>query len=178
MDERGLTLISIAREAIAEEIFPGAPFEWPQEWLRRHAASFVTLRMHGELRGCIGSIDPRRALGDDVAHNARAAAYRDCRFPPLSAVERERLEVEVSVLSPRIALEAGSEEEALCHLRPGVDGVFLEYREFQATFLPQVWDSLPDPLEFLCELRRKAELPMRFWHPAVKLSRYTVEKFK
>jgi AmmeMemoRadiSam system protein A len=178
MDERGLTLISIAREAIAEGAFPSAPFEWSQEWLRRHAASFVTLRMQGELRGCIGSIDPRRALGDDVAHNARAAAYRDSRFPPVSADERERLQVEVSVLSPRIALEAASEEEALCHLRPGVDGVCLEYQEFQATFLPQVWDSLPDPLDFLCELRRKAQLPMRFWHPAVKLSRYTVEKFK
>jgi AmmeMemoRadiSam system protein A len=178
MDERGPILLAIAREAIAEGSASRAPREWREDWLRQQAASFVTLRIHGELRGCIGSVDPHRALGDDVAHNARAAAYRDSRFAPVGAADRERLAVEVSVLSPRIALEAASEEEVLCHLRPGIDGVFLEYQRFQATFLPQVWDNLPDPMDFLCELRRKAQLPLRFWHPAIKLSRYTVEKFK
>jgi hypothetical protein len=178
MDERGRVLLTIAREAIAANGTPRAPTDWPEEWLRRHAASFVTLRMHGELRGCIGTIDPHRPLGDDVAHNAHAAAYRDSRFAPVAATECQRLQVEVSVLSARIALEAASEEDALCCLRPGIDGVFLEYQKFQATFLPQVWDNLPEPMDFLCELRRKAQLPLRFWHPDIKLSRYTVEKFK
>jgi AMMECR1 domain-containing protein len=75
-------------------------------------------------------------------------------------------------------MQAASEDEALVALRPGVDGVYLVYGNLRGTFLPQVWESIPDPLDFLCELRRKAGLPARFWHPDVKLSRYTVEKYK
>ncbi len=178
MDERGAVLLSIAREAIAQGYELRAQYEWREQWLREPRASFVTLRLAGDLRGCIGSVDAHRALGDDVAHNAHAAAYRDSRFAPVPAAERERLQVEVSVLSPRVAFEAASEEEALKGLRPGVDGVCIEFREFHATFLPQVWENLPDPLDFLCELRRKAQLPVRFWDPAIKLSRYTVEKYR
>lgn len=178
MDERGTVLVSIAREAIAQGYELRAQYEWQEQWLREPRASFVTLRLAGDLRGCIGSVDAHRALGDDVAHNAHAAAYRDSRFAPVPDAERERLQVEVSVLSPRVAFEAASEEEALEGLHPGVDGVCIEFREFHATFLPQVWENLPDPLDFLCELRRKAQLPLRFWHPAIKLSRYTVEKYR
>jgi AmmeMemoRadiSam system protein A len=152
--------------------------EWSEGWLRQRAASFVTLKLEGELRGCIGSVDPHRALGDDVAHNAQAAAYRDPRFPPVTAAERELLQVEVSVLSPRYRIAAASEDDALAHLRPGVDGLFLQFKDFRATFLPQVWENLPNPLDFLSELRRKARLPARFWHPEVELSRYTVEKYR
>lgn len=173
--ERGRVLLAIARDAIAEL---RAQYEWGEDWLRAKAASFVTLRVEGDLRGCIGTLDAHRPLGDDVAHNAHAAAYRDSRFAPVPAGERERLQVEVSVLSPRVPLPVASEDEALSHLRPGVDGVFIEYQEFRATFLPQVWDNIPEPLEFLCELRRKARLPMRFWHPELRLSRYTVDKYK
>jgi len=171
--ERGRILVAIARRAIALE--PAAPAA--DEWLRRPAATFVTLRLDDELRGCIGSIDPRRPLGEDVAANAWAAAYRDPRFPPVSAEERARLGVEVSVLSPREALAVGSESEAAAALRPGIDGVYFEFGDQAATFLPQVWDGLPDPIAFLGELRRKAGLPPRFWHPDVRLSRYTVDKY-
>lgn len=177
----GAVLVAIARTAIARG--PGAPPGGPADawadhtWLREPGASFVTLREAGELRGCIGSIEARRALGEDVARNAVAAAYRDPRFPPLDARELPGLAVEVSVLSPREPLGAGSEAEALALLRPGVDGVYLEYRDCSATFLPQVWESLPDPVEFLGELRRKAGLPAHFWDPEVRLSRYAVEKF-
>jgi hypothetical protein len=175
---RGATLISIAREAIGEDpALIAGERQWEEAWLRERAASFVTLRLDGELRGCIGSVDAHRALGDDVAHNAWAAAYRDTRFPALDPGERERLGVEVSVLSPRTPIEAATEEEALARIRPGVDGLVLEFSGHHATFLPQVWEDIPDPLEFLSHLRRKARLPMRFWHPGVKLSRYTVEKF-
>jgi AmmeMemoRadiSam system protein A len=138
----------------------------------------VTLRLDGDLRGCVGSVDAHRPLGDDVAHNAFAAAYRDSRFEPVSLDERARLAVEVSVLTPRTPVQASSEDEALAALRPGVDGVYLEYGNLRGTFLPQVWENIPDPLDFLCELRRKAGLPARFWHPEVKLSRYAVEKYK
>jgi AmmeMemoRadiSam system protein A len=176
-DTRGPMLLGIAREAIerGEPAPPARP--WPHDWLRRPGASFVTLRLAGELRGCIGSIEPRRLLGDDVAANACAAAFRDPRFPPVTSDEYPRLQVEVSLLSPREPLPAASEDEALARIRPGIDGIYLEYHDQSATFLPQVWESLPDPLAFLTELRRKAGLPPRFWHPDLRLSRYTVEKF-
>jgi AmmeMemoRadiSam system protein A len=175
---RAATLIAIAREAIMREARPAAGHAWDDPWLRETGASFVTLRLDGDLRGCVGSVDAHRALGDDVAHNAFAAAYRDSRFEPVSLDERARLAVEVSILSPRTPMQAASEDEALVALRPGVDGVYLVYGNLRGTFLPQVWESIPDPLDFLCELRRKAGLPARFWHPDVKLSRYTVEKYK
>jgi AmmeMemoRadiSam system protein A len=146
-------------------------------WLRELGASFVTLRIDGELRGCIGSIDARRALGEDVARNALAAAYRDPRFPPVSTDELPVLQVEVSVLSPRVPMLAASEAEALAQLRPGIDGLAFEYGSLSATFLPQVWESLSAPDAFLEQLRKKAGLPGRFWHPDVRLSRYTVEKY-
>ncbi len=175
---RGALLIAIAREAIAQgpELRDG--LAWDEPWLREPAASFVTLRDAGELRGCIGSVDAYRPFGDDVAHNAHAAAYRDPRFPPVATHEIPRLEVEVSVLSARIPLGVANEDEALARLEPGRDGVYLEYREFHATFLPQVWESLPDPRDFLDELRRKARLPARFWHPELRLSCYAVEKYR
>ena len=177
-DGRGATLIGIAREAIAEGPEPRAHFAWDEAWLRERAASFVTLREAGELRGCIGSVDAWRPLGDDVALNARAAAYRDPRFPPVTRAEIAQLEVEVSVLGARVPMKVASESDALAELRPGHDGVYLEYQDFRATFLPQVWESLPDPRDFLDELRRKARLPARFWHPELRLSRYAVEKYK
>ena len=121
--------------------------------------------------------EPRRALGEDVARNAQAAAFHDPRFEPLAAIEYEDLAVEVSVLSPRSPLAAATEAEAFDRMRPGIDGITLEYEGLAATFLPQVWESLPDPQGFLEALRQKAGLPRRFWHPGVRLTRYTVEKF-
>jgi len=170
---RGPLLLAIAREAIEREAPP-----WDRApWLREPGASFVTLKLQGELRGCIGSVDPRRPLGEDVAGNARAAAYRDPRFPPVSEDERRALAIEVSVLSARTVFAAPSEAHAIAALRPGIDGIYLEYQHMTATYLPQVWESLADPLEFLASLRQKAGLPARFWHPDIRLSRYTVEKF-
>jgi uncharacterized protein len=177
-DPRGPVLIAIAREAIADEegMAPRVPRDEP--WLATPAATFVTLRLDGDLRGCIGSIQALRPLAEDVSANARSAAYRDSRFAPVAAHERDALEIEVSVLSPPQPLAVASEAEALARLRPGLDGVILRYEDFHATFLPQVWENLPDPLLFLSELRVKARLPARFWHPRLALSRYTVEKFR
>lgn len=174
--DRGAVLIAIARASIARAD-EAAASSWEAPWLRVPGASFVTLKLEGELRGCIGTIDPHRPLGEDVERNARSAAYRDPRFPPVSTAEMPRLQVEVSVLSPREAMPVAGEADALAKLRPGIDGIYLQYREASATFLPQVWESLPDPLDFLGALRRKAGLPAGFWHPDVRLSRYTVEKF-
>jgi hypothetical protein len=177
-DLKGRVLIAIAREAIAAGGEWRARDDWAEPWLREHGASFVTLRNHGELRGCIGTIEAHRPLGADVANNAYAAAYRDHRFEPLGPAERGLVEVEVSVLSQRAPLAAASEAEAIAQLRPHVDGVVFQYGFNQATFLPQVWESIPDPLDFLMELRLKARLPARFWHAEVKLSRYTVDKYR
>ena len=112
-----------------------------------------------------------------MAGNAQAAAFRDPRFEPLARHELEALAVEVSVLSARIPLVAASEAEALGRMRPGLDGICLEYEGRCATFLPQVWESIADPAGFLEALRRKAGLPARLWDPRLRLSRYTVEKF-
>ena len=174
----GAVLVDIARESIREHLGLARATERREPWLLQPAATFVTLREQGDLRGCIGSLDARRPLALDVAHNARAAAFSDPRFPPVARDEVEALDVEVSLLSAREPVAVTSEADALSKLRPGIDGVYLEYGGASATFLPQVWESLPDPLVFLGELRRKAGLSPRFWHPDVKLSRYTVEKFR
>jgi AmmeMemoRadiSam system protein A len=176
--DRGPVLLAIARESIVRGDEAAVLVANGHEWLRPHGACFVTLRLDGELRGCIGSIDARRPLGEDVARNARAAAYRDPRFPPVAPAELAHLQLEVSVLSPRQAFAVACESEALARLRPGVDGIALEYGAASATFLPQVWESLPEPEAFLDALRRKAGLPARFWHPDLRLTRYTVEKFE
>ena len=177
-ERRGRVLVALAREAIAA---PGAVGAWArlgEPWLEDPGASFVTLRRAGELRGCIGSIEALRPLGEDVERNAHGAAFRDPRFPPVEPGEIASIEVEVSVLTPAQPIAAASEGEAVAALRPGVDGIVLEYDGRRATFLPQVWESLADPLDFLSELRRKADLPARFWHPGLRLSRYTVDKFR
>ena len=176
-DDRGRVLLAIAREAIEHDGEGLLSPAWEAPWLRTPGATFVTLTLDGDLRGCIGSLEPRRPLGDDVMHNARAASH-DARFPPLPRHRVRHLGVEVSLLSPREALPASSEDEAISMLRPGVDGVVLEYGPCCATFLPQVWEHLPEPLAFLTELRRKANLPGRFWHPDLRVTRYSVEKFR
>jgi hypothetical protein len=114
----------------------------------------------------------------DVRENAVAAAFRDPRFEPLSRAEFDNIRVEVSLLSPTEAMAVANEEHALAILRPGIDGVVFEYGHFRSTFLPQVWEQLPEPAEFLAHLKRKAGLSMDFWSESVRLSRYTVSKWK
>ena len=118
--DHAATLIGIAHEAIARPEPPAPRQSWPEAWLAERGASFVTLRLDGELRGCIGTIDAHRALGDDVAHNAFAAAFRDPRFEPVSDAELGRLVVEVSVLGPRVPMNVATEAEALAAMRPGI----------------------------------------------------------
>jgi hypothetical protein len=177
MLERSEIVLRIARGAIGHALGanPGMQRE-AAPWLDAHGCSFVTLRREGELRGCIGSLEAHRPLGEDIAANAVAAALRDRRFPPVTAFELESLDVEVSLLQPSEALACADEDDAIGKLRPGVDGVVIEYGGSRATFLPQVWESLPDAPMFLRELKRKAGLPADFWHPDLRLRRYGVEK--
>lgn len=173
----GHALLTIARSAIAVELgFPGAG-EANHGALAQPAATFVTLKHSGELRGCIGSLKPVRPLGVDVRENAIAAAFRDPRFPPLAAAEFVVVAVEVSLLSADERIEIVDEVDLVGRLRPGVDGLILQYGSHRATFLPQVWDTLADPWAFLAALKRKAGLPEGFWSPRVNVSRYQVTKW-
>lgn len=176
--EKGETLLGLARAEIAGRLGVPAPKPVDAAWLREPSATFVTLTRLGELRGCIGSLQAQRPLGVDVRENAAAAAFRDPRFSPLTLGEYDDIRVEVSLLSPPTPLPAASEAEALALLRPEIDGVVLEYGPYRSTFLPQVWEQLPEPAEFLAHLKRKAGLPGDFWADGVRLSRYTVKKWK
>jgi len=175
---KGETLLQLARSAIASKLGHEVAPQAQAGWLLEPGASFVTLTRQGELRGCIGTLEAHRPLGIDVRENAVAAAFRDPRFMPLSYAEFDAVRVEVSLLSPSEALAAADEATALAALRPNVDGVVFEYRHFRSTFLPQVWEQLPEPAEFMAHLKRKAGLPMDFWAEDVRLSRYTVSKWK
>ena len=130
------------------------------------------------MRGCIGSLQAHRPLADDVVANALAAAFRDPRFPPLAADELAVTRIEVSLLAQAEPLPCADEAEALERLRPGIDGLILSCGAQRATFLPQVWDSLPQPHDFLAQLKRKAGLPADYWSPQLTLERYRVRKWK
>jgi len=176
-DELGRTLIGIARHAIAAELglANGAA---ERGALQRPGATFVTLFYCGELRGCIGSLRATRDVGLDVHENAVAAAFRDPRFPPLTSNEFEATSVEVSLLSPLESARFDTEDELRARLRPGIDGVTLELDDHRATFLPQVWEALPEPREFLAALKHKAGLPVDFWSPRLNVALYQVTKWK
>ena len=177
-EDKGTTLLQLARAEIGSKLWQQAAKPFRAAWLQEPGASFVTLTRQGELRGCIGTLEAHRPLGEDVQANAVGAAFHDPRFAPLSRREFDEVRVEVSLLSPPEALAVEDEAAALAALRPHVDGVVLEYGHHRSTFLPQVWEQLPDPDQFLAYLKRKAGLPMDFWAEQVRLSRYTVSKWK
>ena len=177
-DDAGDVLLPVARAAIAVELGESFAARDDAAWLRPTGACFVTLMKADELRGCIGTLEAHRALGEDVRANAVAAAFRDPRFKPLARAELEAIRVEVSVLSAVESMTFRDEADALAQLRPDVDGVIFEYGHHRSTFLPQVWEDFRDPRTFLGHLKYKAGLPPDFWHAAVKLSRYTVHKWK
>lgn len=176
--DAGSVLLPLARAAIAAEL--GLPAQQCEEarWLAAPGASFVTLTKHGALRGCIGTLEAHRGLGADVKANAVGAALRDPRFKPLARAEFADVRVEVSVLSAVEPLTYRDEATALAQLRPGIDGVIFQYGYHRSTFLPQVWDDFSDPRLFIGHLKHKAGLPPDFWDPEVKLSRYTVTKWR
>ncbi len=177
-DDRGATLLQLARSAIGDAFgFETDPVE-RAPWLLQPGATFVTLTKKGALCGCIGSIEARRPLYDDVRENAVAAAFQDSRFRPLKPTEFELMHVEVSLLSPTEPITFTDEAGALAALRPHVDGVVFEYGRHRSVYLPQVWEQLPTPSEFLFHLKEKAGLPGKFWAPGVRLSRFTVAKWE
>lgn len=156
------------------EVAPPDPATLPES-LRRARASFVTLTIEGNLRGCCGTLDPARPLALDVWRNAQATAFRDPRFAPLTRTEWLRADLEISVLSPREPMAVSTEAELLGRLVPGRDGLVLSWRGASVTFLPKVWDQLGEPREFVRHLKLKAGWDAGFWSEEIEVWRYDTE---
>ena len=184
----GHYLLTLARATIANAVGAKSSIALPDPLprLTTPGAAFVTLHtrrddLRGEprLRGCIGSLEARRPLVEDVRENAIAAALHDPRFSPVKAAELDNLVVEVSVLTAPQPLDFDGPDDLLRKLRPNIDGVLIERGWNRATFLPQVWEQLPSPEDFLGNLCYKAGLPPNAWRwPDLKVSIYQVEKFE
>lgn len=178
-EEAGRTLVGMARAAIGARLGLNEPLKADgAAWLAQPGATFVTLMREGNLRGCIGSLEAQRPLGADVIANAQAAAFGDPRFPPLTAAEWPATQTEVSLLSPARVLRFADEADLLAKIVPGEDGLILDAAGKRGTFLPQVWESLPDKQQFLTQLRLKAGLPGDFRLSRCRVLRYRVAKWK
>jgi AmmeMemoRadiSam system protein A len=174
-------LLGVAQASIEQGLTEGHPLhvhldEYGPE-LQQERACFVTLHLRGSLRGCIGHLEAVQPLIKDVADNAYAAAFRDPRFPPVERKEVEGLEIHISILTPAHPMTFSSETELLSQLRPGIDGLILEEGARRGTFLPSVWESLPDSTSFLQQLKVKAGLSPGYWSNAIKVYRYQTESF-
>jgi uncharacterized protein len=178
-----MQLLQLARAALEDGVngrpLPALDPACLSERLRKPGASFVTLTHQGALRGCIGAIEAARPLAEDVREHAVAAALQDYRFLPVSPDELPEIEIEISFLTPALPLEYGGPEDLLQRLRPGIDGVILMDGRRRATFLPQVWEKIPDPgvfLSYLCE--KMGSHPYAWQRKKLQVFTYQVESFE
>ncbi|MFZ2404503.1 MAG: AmmeMemoRadiSam system protein A [Methylobacter sp.] len=192
-------LLNLAKKSIQHVLQTGRPIkinldDYPAE-LKIPRATFVTLQINHQLRGCIGMLEAVRPLAEDIAENAFSAAFKDPRFPPLEASELDNLEIHLSILTPAEPVLFSSEQDLISQLQPGIDGLILEepdiYKRGQlppridgltlekgrrrGTFLPSVWEQLPEPEQFLQHLKLKAGLPPDYWSENIKIYRYHTE---
>ncbi|MEJ2060655.1 MAG: AmmeMemoRadiSam system protein A [Gammaproteobacteria bacterium] len=179
--EERAALLKIARNSIEyglthRRALPISPEDYP-EHLREERASFVTLKRHDALRGCVGGLAAYEPLVVDVSDHAYQAAFGDPRFPVVERHELADLEIGISVLSRSEPLEFSSEQDLVAQLRPGEDGLILEDGLYRGTFLPSVWEQLPEPGEFLRQLKQKAGLMPDYWSDSLRVERYTTEHF-
>ncbi len=175
-------LLDVARQSILSGLEKNKHISistdiYPEE-LQQPRATFVTLSIHQQLRGCIGSLSAYRSLVEDVSSNAYAAAFSDPRFPAVSFKEYDLLDYHISILSPSRLMIFNSEEDLLSQLQPNIDGLILTEGHFRSTFLPSVWEQLDDKKQFLKHLKQKAGLASDYWSDSIQISRYTVESFK
>ena len=182
-EEEGRCLLSVARQTIQQKLFnsenQGLPESQVSPKFSERRGTFVTLTIDGGLRGCIGHIIPQETLLEGIRVNAINAAFRDPRFRPLSTKEWERVKIEISILTEPKPLPYSDSQDLLEKLRPGVDGVIIKKGFHQATFLPQVWEQLPDKKEFLTHLCLKAGLEMDSWKKEkLEVSTYQVQAFE
>ena len=143
--------------------------------LAQPGASFVTINLNGQLRGCIGSLQAIRPLAEDISFNAYAAAFLDHRFAPLGENEQDQIRLHLSLLTPVTPIVFSSQQNLLAQIVPGEDGLILEEGGRRGTFLPSVWESLPSPEQFLGHLKLKAGLPADYWSPTLRVYRYHTE---
>lgn len=172
-------LLTVARESIHRELDGGGAPSSPalDPVLEEPRATFVTLKRAGALRGCIGVLEALRPLLLDVRHNAWAAAFRDPRFKPVEIHEVPEIAIEISVLSPPVPIASATRAALLDALAPGEDGLILQEGPHRATFLPAVWETLPQPADFLDQLLRKAGLTPGYWSGNLRFFRYNTESF-
>jgi len=173
-DETGRALLVAARESLAAFLGRREAVHDPRARVTERGSSFVTLRQQGELRGCVGTVDFRRPLFDDVTSNAIAAATSDPRFEPMRAAELADTDVELTVLGRPEPLAVRDEPDAIAKIVPGEDGIILQSGWHRGVFLPQVWETLPDPREFLASLKHKAGLAPHAWPAGIALERFRV----
>lgn len=175
-------ILDTARKSIAHGLThhqPAIPdLDGMPEPLLQMGACFVTLEISHQLRGCIGSLEAHRPLIVDVAHNAYAAAFADPRFAPLRSDEEGLLDIEVSILTPSEEMVFSDEQDLLQQIRPGVDGLIIEDGGRRGTFLPSVWESLPDKQDFLQHLKQKAGLAQDYWSDSIRVYHYTTEMIR
>jgi AmmeMemoRadiSam system protein A len=182
-EEQGQKLVKLARQTIAERLGKRSG-KVDQESMtdsvfKEKRGTFVTLTINKQLRGCIGNLDSTDSIVDGIERNAVNAAFRDPRFPPLKAKELDRVDIEVSILTDPQQLEYRDSKDLLSKLRVNVDGVILRKGAFSATFLPQVWEQLPQPETFLSHLCTKAGLPSDTWQKGhLEILTYQVQYFE
>ncbi|MDH3354086.1 MAG: AmmeMemoRadiSam system protein A [Chromatiales bacterium] len=174
-------LLQLARNAIRYGLDNGKPLTIDpdnfEEALKKMRACFVTLHLDGSLRGCIGSLEAYQPLIEDIAQNAYSAAFRDPRFSPLTKSEFDSITIDLSILTPASEMHFDSEANLLEQIRPNIDGLIIEDQGRRGTFLPSVWEQLPDKTEFLTHLKIKAGLSPQHWSNTLKMSRYETESF-
>jgi len=184
-EKEGEALLNVARAAIAEKL--NAPDDHTgdaaasiaDDILNMRRGTFVTLKIDHQLRGCIGNLSPDRKLIDSIKENAISAAFRDPRFRPLSREELDRVDIEISLLTEPRPLAYTDGKDLIARLRPHIDGVILRKGPYSSTFLPQVWEQLPDPEMFLDHLCLKAGLPAKAWRqPGLEVMTYQVQYFE
>lgn len=178
---QGAELLRLARSSIEYGLGHQMPLpvdcaDLP-EALSEPGATFTTLHLGGRLRGCCGRLEAARPLATDVAHSAFEAAFRDPRFDPVIADEFAAIRVEVSVLSPMEPMSVASETDLLEQLVPGEDGLVIVEGSRRATFLPKVWEQLPEPRQFLGQLKLKCGLPGDYWSERLQFRRYRTASY-
>lgn len=169
-------LLVIARQSIQYGLTHSSPMKVDVQsynrTLQTQCATFVTLNLEHQLRGCIGTLEAYQSLVKDVADHAFAAAFNDPRFKPVSSIEEPQLDIHISILTPAETMHCNSEEDLLQQLQKGIDGLILKSGHHQATFLPAVWETLPDSRQFVQHLKIKAGLDKNFWSKDIQLQRY------
>ena len=182
-EDEGKYLLGLARKTIKNRLvnLEGPQIDWKDipEKFKKRLGTFVTINIEGNLRGCIGHIIPRESLIEGIRENAINAAFRDPRFPPLSKEEFDRIEIEISILTPPKELSYTDTKDLLKKLRAGIDGLIIKKGIYEATFLPQVWEQLPQKEEFLSHLCLKAGLSVDSWKTEkLHVSTYQVQAFE